>query len=152
MKRILIPIAAFLLMQSCSPKLYPSRTETTDRIVTVAETIHDTIVQALIQCDSAGRTRIEEIRTLKESARIRQSIRLDDNILTSRVQVDSMGIYLTYKERFRRDTQVQTIETVIEKPVNYLTWYQKVLVLIGLLTILILLPLALFKLSKKFLA
>lgn len=61
-----------------------------------------------------------------------------------------MGIYLTYKDRYHDTAEVRTIETIIEKPVNHLTWYQKALVLIGLLTILILLPLALFKLSKKF--
>lgn len=73
MKRLLIPVAALLLIQSCSPRLYPSRTETVEHTVIVTETIHDTIVQvqpdssivqALIQCDSAGRARIEEIRTL----------------------------------------------------------------------------------------
>ncbi len=160
MKRFIISVAAFLVLQSCSPRLYPSRTETVEHTITVTETVHDTIVrvqpdssivQALIQCDSAGRARIEEIRTLKESARIQQSMRLADNILTSRVQVDSMGIYLTYKDRYHDSAEVRAIETVIEKPVNYLTWYQKALVLIGLLTILILLPLLLFKLSKKFL-
>lgn len=159
MKRTFISIAVFLAIQSCSPKIYPSRTETTDHTITVTETVHDTIiqvrpdssiVQALIQCDSAGRAHIEEIRTLKQSARIQQTLRIDNNLLTSRVKIDSMGIYLSYKERFKEDIKTENIETIIEKPVNYLTWYQKLLVAIGLFTIIILLPLGLFKLSKKF--
>ena len=158
MKRLTITIAAFLALQSCCPKLYPQRTEATEHIVTVTETVHDTIVQvrpdssvvqALIRCDSTGRARLEEIHTLKESARIRQSLKLEDNLLTSRVKVDSMGIYLSYKEKFKQDVEVRTVETVVEKKVNYLTWYQKSLVAIGLLTILILLPLGLYKLSRK---
>lgn len=78
-------------------------------MVVVTETIRDTviqirpdssIVQALIMCDSTGRARLEEIRTLKESARIRQTLALKDNKLTAKSVVDSMGIYLTYKERY----------------------------------------------------
>lgn len=78
-------------------------------MVVVTETIRDTviqirpdssIVQALIMCDSTGRARLEEISTLKESARIRQTLALKDNKLTAKSVVDSMGIYLTYKERY----------------------------------------------------
>lgn len=78
-------------------------------MVVVTDTIRDTviqirpdssIVQALIMCDSTGRARLEEIRTLKESARIRQTLALKDNKLTAKSVVDSMGIYLTYKERY----------------------------------------------------
>ena len=100
-------------------------------MVVVTETIRDTviqirpdssIVQALIMCDSTGRARLEEIRTLKESARIRQTLALKDNKLTAKSVVDSMGICLTYKERYLEEQKVQVVETIIEKEVNALKW------------------------------
>ena len=130
-----------LTVASCCPKLYPHKTENTEHTITVTETIRDTviqvqpdssIVQALIRCDSTGRARLEEIRTLKESARVRQALALKDNRLTAKAIVDSMGIYLTYKERHKEEQHVQAIETVIEKEVNILRWWQKALMWIGI--------------------
>ena len=133
-----------LTVASCCPKLYPHKTENTEHAITVTETIRDTviqvqpdssIVQALIRCDSTGRARLEEIRTLKESARVRQALALKDNRLTAKAIVDSMGIYLTYKERHKEEQHVQAIETVIEKEVNILRWWQKALMWIGIIAI-----------------
>ncbi len=130
-----------LVAVSCCPKLYPNKMESTEHTVTVTETIRDTIiqvqpdssiVQALIKCDSTGRARLDEIRTLKESARVQQALALKDNKLTAKTVVDSMGIYLTYKERHKEEHQVQTIETVIKKEVNVLKWWQKALIWIGM--------------------
>lgn len=147
MRRIIIPIVALATFCGCCPKLYPHKTENTEHTVVVTETIRDTIiqvqpdssiVQALIQCDSTGRARLEEIRTLKESARVQQTLALKDNRLTAKAVVDSMGIFLTYKERYREDQKVQVVETVIEKEVNVLKWWQKVLMTIGIVSIIIL--------------
>ena len=130
MKSKIIFLSA-LAAASCCPKLYPHKTESTEHTVTITETVRDTIiqvqpdssiVQALIKCDSTGRARLEEIRTLKESARVQQTLTLKDNKLTARANVDSMGIYLTYRERNKEEQKVQTIETVIEKEVNVLKW------------------------------
>lgn len=130
MKSKIIFLSA-LAAASCCPKLYPHKTESTEHTVTITETVRDTIiqvqpdssiVQALIKCDSTGRARLEEIRTLKESARVQQTLTLKDNKLTTRANVDSMGIYLTYRERNKEEQKVQTIETVIEKEVNVLKW------------------------------
>lgn len=70
----LIPAA---ILSACCPKLYH-----TERTETVKEIIRDTLIQvrpdssivSLIRCDSTGRTRLEEIRTLKESSRLQQTI------------------------------------------------------------------------------
>lgn len=142
MKYEIIVLTA-LTAVSCCPKLYPHKTENTERIVTVTETViqvqpDSSIVQALIKCDSTGRARLEEIRTLKESARVQQTLALKDNRLTAKAVVDSMGIFLTYKERYREDQKVQVVETVIEKEVNVLKWWQKVLMTIGIVSIIIL--------------
>ena len=139
-----------LAAASCCPKLYPHKTENSERIVMVTETVRDTVIQvqpdssvveALICCDSTGRARLEEIQTLRQSARVQQTLSLKDNRLTSKAVVDSMGIYLTYKDRYREEQKVQTIETVVEKEVNILHWWQKVLMWAGVVSTLVLLTL-----------
>lgn len=47
--------------------------------------------------------------------------------------MDSLGIYLQYKERRKEEQHVRTIETVIEKEVYVLKWWQKSLMALGLL-------------------
>jgi hypothetical protein len=151
-------LAALLAIpQGCCPKLYPHTTENTEHIVTVTETVRDTviqvrpdssIVQALIRCDSTGRARLEEIQTLRQSERLRQTITLQDNHLTAKATVDSMGIYLTYKNRYREEQKVQTIETVIEKKVNILRWWQEALMWAGAAALIAAVLLAAVKLTK----
>ena len=152
-------LAALLaILQGCCPKLYPHTTENTEHIVTVTETVRDTviqvrpdssIVQALIRCDSTGRARLEEIQTLKQSERLRQTISLQDNRLTSKAVVDSMGIYLTYKDRYREEQNVQTIKTVLEKEVNILLWWQKALMWAGGIAIAALIVFILLRVVKR---
>ena len=152
-------LAALLaILQGCCPKFYPHTTENTERIVTVTETVRDTviqvrpdssIVQALIRCDSTGRARLEEIQTLRQSERLRQTFSLQDNRLTARATVDSMGIYLTYKDRYKEEQKVQTIETVIEKEVNILRWWQKALMWAGGIAIVALIVFILLRLVKR---
>ena len=152
MKRILIAMAAILSMQSCCHKLYPHTSEVTEKKETVTEVLRDTVImvqpdssilQALVQCDSTGRARLQEINALKESARLQQTIKIDPDpkphkptVITIKTQVDSMGIYLIYKERYKETAEIQQIETVIEKEVNILKTWQKVLMWLGVLAIL----------------
>ena len=158
MKRIIRLIVILTIVQGCCPKLYPHKAENTEHMVVVTETIRDTVirvqpdssvVQALIKCDSTGRARLEEIRTLKESARVQQTLNLKDNRLTAKAVVDSLGIYLTYKERYKEEQKVQTIETVIEKEVNILKWWQKALMWMGAVSTLIFLSSLAFKLLHQ---
>ena len=152
MKRILIAMAAILSMQSCCHKLYPHTSEVTEKKETVTEILRDTIImvqpdssimQALVQCESTGRARLQEINALKESARLQQTIKIDPDpephkptVITIKTQVDSMGIYLIYKERYKETAEIQQIETVIEKEVNILKTWQKILMWLGALAIL----------------
>jgi hypothetical protein len=168
MKRIIIAMAAILSLQSCCHKLYPHTTEVTEKTESVTETIRDTVImvqpdssimQALIQCDSTGRARLQEINALKESARLQQTISMEPEpqpykptVITVKATVDSMGIYLSYKERYKETAQIQKIETIIEKEVNVLKWWQKLFIWLGSIsTILIILTLvyALVKLMVK---
>lgn len=147
MRRYIRLLTTLSVMQSCCPKIYPSSTEVIERTEVVKEVVRDTvlqvqpdssILQALIQCDSTGRARLQEIQTLKESARLQQSIKMESEPLpyqptaiTVKTVVDSMGIYITYKDRFKESTEVREIETIIEKEVNVLHWWQKLLMWIG---------------------
>ena len=147
MRRDIRLLTTLLLLQSCCPKLYPSSTEVIERTEVVKEIVRDTVVQvqpdssilqALIQCDSTGRARLQEIQTLKESARLHQSIKMESEPLpyqptaiTVKTVVDSMGIYLTYKDRFKGSVEIREIETIIEKEVNILYWWQKLLIWLG---------------------
>lgn len=151
-----IILLSALTAVSCCPKLYPHKTENTERIVTVTEIVRDTVIQvqpdssiveALIRCDSTGRARLEEIQALRQSARVQQSLALKDNRLTAMAVVDSMGIYLTYKDRCKEEVKVQTIETVIEKEVNILYWWQKSLMWAGTVALSLIVSMILFRLS-----
>ena len=163
MKRILIAMAAILSMQSCCHKLYPHTSEVTEKKETVTEILRDTIImvqpdssilQALVQCDSTGRARLQEINALKESARLQQTIKIDPDpkphkptVITIKTQVDSMGIYLIYKERYKESAEIQQIETVIEKEVNILKTWQKVLMWLGAMSVIIVIGYLLIKFS-----
>ena len=163
MKRILIAMAAILSMQSCCHKLYPHTSEVNEKKETVTEILRDTIImvqpdssilQALVQCDSTGRARLQEINSLKESARLQQTIKIDPDpkphkptVITIKTQVDSMGIYLIYKERYKESAEIQQIETVIEKEVNILKTWQKVLMWLGAISVIIVIGYLLIKFS-----
>ncbi len=67
---------------------------------------------------------------------------------STKAVVDSMGIYLTYKDRYKEEVKVRTIETVIEKEVNILHWWQKVLMWAGSLSVLSIVILALICLFR----
>ena len=143
-----------LIPQGCSHKIYPHTTQTTQTTETITEIIRDTIIQtqpdtailqALIRCDSTGRARLEEINTLKQThaQHLHQTLTITPDPqphqptpITLTTTIDSIGIYLTYKERHHQTTQTQTTETIIEKQVNILHWWQKALMWIGILTIL----------------
>ena len=163
MRRILITMAAILSMQSCCHKLYPHTSEVTEKKETVTEVLRDTVImvqpdssilQALVQCDSTGRARLQEINALKESARLQQTIKIDPDpephkptVITIKTQVDSMGIYLIYKERYKETAEIQQIETVIEKEVNILKTWHKVLMWLGAISVIIVIGYLLIKFS-----
>ena len=147
MRRCIRLLTTLLVLQGCCPKFYPQTTTTVEHIEVVKEVVRDTVIQvqpdssilqALIQCDSTGRARLQEIQTLKESARLQQSIKMEaaplpyqPTVITVKATVDSMGIYLTYKDRFKESVETREIETIIEKEVNILHWWQKLLMWAG---------------------
>ena len=151
MRRCIRLLTTLLVLQGCCPKFYPQTTTTVEHVEVVKEVVRDTVIQvqpdssilqALIQCDSTGRARLQEIQTLKESARLQQSIKMEADplpyqptVITVKATVDSMGIYLTYKDRFKESVETREIETIIEKEVNILHWWQKLLMWAGTIAI-----------------
>ena len=151
MRRCIRLLTTLLVLQSCCPKFYPQTTTTVEHFEVVKEVVRDTVIQvqpdssilqALIQCDSTGRARLQEIQTLKESARLQQSIKMEADplpyqptVITVKATVDSMGIYLTYKDRFKESVETREIETIIKKEVNILHWWQKTLIWAGIIAI-----------------
>lgn len=151
MRRRIRLLTTLLVLQGCCPKFYPQTTTTVEHFEVVKEVVRDTVVQvqpdssilqALIKCDSTGRARLQEIQTLKESARLQQSIKMEADplpyqptVITVTATVDSMGIYLTYKDRFKESVEIREIETIIEKEVNILYWWQKLLMGAGIIAI-----------------
>ena len=151
MRRCIRLLTTLLVLQGCCPKFYPQTTTTVEHFEVVKEVVRDTVVQvqpdssilqALIKCDSTGRARLQEIQTLKESARLQQSIKMEADplpyqptVITVKATVDSMGIYLTYKDRFKESIETREIETIIEKEVNILYWWQKLLMGAGIIAI-----------------
>ena len=147
MRRCIRLLTTLLVLQGCCPKFYPQTTTTVEHFEVVKEVVRDTVVQvqpdssilqALIKCDSTGRARLQEIQTLKESARLQQSIKMEADplpyqptVITVTATVDSMGIYLTYKDRFKESVETREIESIIEKEVNILHWWQKLLMWAG---------------------
>lgn len=147
MRRCIRLLTTLLVLQGCCPKFYPQTTTTVEHVEVVKEVVRDTVIQvqsdssilqALIKCDSTGRARLQEIQTLKESARLQQSIKMEADplpyqptVITVKATVDSMGIYLTYKDRFKESVETREIETIIEKEVNILHWWQKLLMWAG---------------------
>ena len=147
MRRCIRLLTTLLVLQGCCPKFYPQTTTTVEHVEVVKEVVRDTVIQvqpdssilqALIQCDSTGRARLQEIQTLKESARLQLAIKMEADplpyqptVITVKATVDSMGIYLTYKDRFKESVETREIETIIEKEVNILHWWQKLLMWAG---------------------
>lgn len=142
-KFVTVLVVGALALCGCSPKMYPHRTECTEHTVTVRDTVlqvrpDSSIVRALIRCDSTEHARLEEIRMLRESSRLQQALTVEPpaepyqpTTLTIKAVVDSMGIYLTLRERHREEQQVRTVETIVEKEVNVLRWWQTALMWMG---------------------
>ena len=142
-KFVTVLVVGALALCGCSPKMYPHRTECTEHTVTVRDTVvqvrpDSSIVRALIRCNSTEHARLEEIRMLRESSRLQQALTVEPpaepyqpTTLTVKAVVDSMGIYLTLRDRHREEQQVRTVETFVEKEVNVLRWWQTALMWMG---------------------
>lgn len=85
---------------------------------------------------------MREIRQLRNSQRAETTVAMTDNKMQVKTVVDSLGIYLQYKERYHSHVSEQTqkeAETVIvTEEVNVLYWWQKGLMWCGVAALIIL--------------
>lgn len=141
-----ILLVCLLSLQSCSRRQYPPSATNTTSVTTVTEVRRDTVItvqpdssilQALIECDSTGRAYLKEIDQLKSAANLHQSLHLEDNVLTATAVIDSMDIYLTYKDRYRTTTNTTTETQTITVTTNILKPWQKLLMYLGAIAVLL---------------
>lgn len=92
------------------------------RVEKVTETVRDTVVnimpdsasmQALLKCDSLGNVYLSQITEMELGKNVKPKIKLVNNTVTLDCIVDSMAVYLTWKERY---TEVSDSTTMILPP------------------------------------
>ena len=141
---LILPV--ILLLTSCSRRQYPQHSADTVTTTTITETLHDTVItiqpdtsmiQALIECDSTGQAYLRQIRQLQAGTQIRQTLHLEAGHLTATAAIDSMSIYLTYKDRFQTTETTRTETDTVTLTTNILKSWQKLLIFIGALALII---------------
>ena len=140
--RIALICSTALLAAACSPKLtMPVEHEEVRETIVEREVIHDTVVTvapdstllaALVECNEKGQAQLKEIRQLRSSQRAQTSLSLEENRLEVKTVVDSMGIYLKLKERYKEKEKIVTMTVTETVEVNILHWWQEALIRLGL--------------------
>ena len=95
------------------------------------------MIQALVECDSTGQAYLRQIHQLKAGTQIRQTIHLEGGRLTATAAIDSMSIYLTYKDRYQTTEITRTETNTVTVTANILKSWQKLLMFIGALALII---------------
>lgn len=140
MKNTPLILMATAALYACSQKTYQQQPNESTRTTIITETVHDTTIVlqpdtatiiALIRCDSTGQAYLHQLQPLQANTRIRQQLQIENNRLTSTATVDSMAIYLTWKQRDTTTTIVCPVEVPVKVETNILKPWQKALMLIG---------------------
>lgn len=147
-----------VLVTACSPKVYPPQiSEDVRESIVEKEVPRDTVVvirpdstilSALVECNASGEARLLEIEQLRNSLRAKTTLSLEDNRLEVKTVVDSMGIYLTLRDRFKETTKTKTVTIKETVEVHILYWWQEVLVRVGVVALVGLLGWVAFMLLK----
>lgn len=144
-------------MQSCQTVKEMSNTQAI-RTEIVREVMRDTTViiepdqsmlKALVECDSVGNVLLKQIAAYETGKHIKPpEIDIQDNVLTATAKVDSLSIYLILKDRYveRSDTSSKQETKIVE--VNRLTGWQKFRLWIGNL-VLVIIPIFIYLKIKK---
>ena len=119
-----------------------SEIHATDTVV-IRETVRDTIViiqadnsllRALLECDSLGQVRMKELLDYEAGDRLKPpDVDITDNVLTAKAQIDSLAIYLQLRDRYEKHStaRTQADKEIITVEVNRLTWWQGLWVKLG---------------------
>lgn len=127
-------------LSSCARQHFQQQPNEPSNASVITETIHDTtillqpdtaILQALIHCDSTGQVYLQQLRTLQANTRVHQQLKLTGNTLTATTTIDSMAIYLEWKQRDTKTTITQYVEVPVMQQTNIIKPWQKAMMLIG---------------------
>lgn len=93
------------------------------RVEKVTETLRDTFVavlpdsaslQALLKCDSLGNVYLDQITELELGKNVKPKIKLVNNTITLDCIVDSMAVYISWKERYTAVSD--SVTTILPAP------------------------------------
>lgn len=141
-KIILLIVTAQL--SSCCRQSFPQPPSQPTETTVITETVHDTTVvvrqdsaaiQALIECDSTGQAYIAQILELQSGTKVRQHLELNQGILQATAEVDSIQIYLTFKQRDKQTVKYVTVEKPVIVETNVIRPWQKFLMMLGAILI-----------------
>ncbi len=129
----------WLIMSSCATRercarLFPpvpvQSTESTKERKETKEKAHDSTaytpadsawLKALLECDSAGNVLLKQITDLQLGHHVKPGINVTGNVLTVNCKVDSMAVYLRWKDRFESSvTESKASKTYVFMK-NYVT-------------------------------
>lgn len=149
-------LSACVTQKRCSEK-YPCVSSTTEYVHdTVVETIHDTTlvikkdssyIEAYLECDSSGRVLINQISQL-DGKISRLKFQLKNNVIYVECKVDSLSVYLSWKNRYESKTQVKT--NTITKTTNILTQWQIFQLWLGRILLVIILVYVAVKIIRRY--
>ena len=134
---ILATIIVGLMIAGCRTAKPVTITER--ETVTITETVRDTVVtvepdasmmRALLECDENRNVVVRELLEWQSGKHIQPpQVIIRDNVMTVVAEVDSFGIYVSWKER---ETLVENVRTVTETvTTNELTGWQWLQVWVG---------------------
>ncbi len=156
--RIVLICCFTLVFAACSKELYQPLSQETiiekkvekevprDTVIIVQP--DSTILSALVECNERGQARLKEIEQLRNSQRAQTSLKMEDNRLEVKTVVDSMGIYLLYKERYKEKEKIETVTVTETVEVNVLHWWQEALIRVGAVSLAVIVLWVAFRLLK----
>lgn len=142
-RRFLAALAASLCLAtvSCSPKVMASAVTDSEvyreivRDTSVTVPTVRTSISAAVRVDRNGDVGLRDVKVLEGSPRVKTQIDIKDNRLNVRTVVDSMQVYLTYKERYSEKVHSETVTVTETKEVNILKWHQECLIWVGIIAL-----------------
>ena len=147
-----------LVFAACSKELYQPLSQETIIEKTVEKEVprdtviivqpDSTILSALVECNERGQARLKEIEQLRNSQRAQTSLKMEDNRLEVKTVVDSMEIYLLYKERYKEKEKIETVTVTETVEVNVLHWWQEALIRVGAVSLAVIVLWVAFRLLK----
>lgn len=156
--RIVLICCFTLVFAACSKELYQPLSQETIIEKTVEKEVprdtviivqpDSTILSALVECNERGQARLKEIEQLRNSQRAQTSLKMEDNRLEVKTVVDSMEIYLLYKERYKEKEKIETVTVTETVEVNVLHWWQEALIRVGAVSLAVIVLWVAFRLLK----